>query len=322
MSVIDCHVHTCAFVDGDGRTSGKLLGSGAFRFMRWRLGLGSLTGAQEDQGRLERKLVESAHATPELDAAVVLAFDAVHGEDGEIDHGRTHLWVANDVAARLSRASPKLLFGCSVHPYRRDAVRELERCRAAGAVLCKWLPITQGFSPADPQCEAVYEALAGLGMTLLSHTGGEKSLPQLRPDTADPRLLLPALKRGVRVIMAHCGTRSIPWEPDHYPQFARMAKDHEHCYGDTSALCLPTRWYGLRRAIDDEAVRAKLVHGSDWPIVALPDPALVGVEGMHEAMDEANWLRRDVLIKRRLGLGHDYWERAGRVLRVGQSGSD
>lgn len=316
MKVLDCHVHTCAFMEGEGKTSMSLAESGAFRFMRWRMGLGPLREAETNQKNVERKLCEVVAGVPELDAAVVLAFDAVYTREGSVDEARTHLWVTNEKARRLAATSSKLLWACSVHPYRRDAVAELERSKAAGAVACKWLPITQGFSPADAECERFYEALAGLGMVLLSHTGGEKSLPQLRPDTADPRLLVGALKRGVRVIMAHCGTRSMPWEADHYPQFARLAREYEHCYGDTSALCLPTRWYGLERAMHDEEVRAKLVHGSDWPIVALPDPGLVGMEGMHEAMAEPNWMRRDVLIKRRLGLGREYWERAGKVLGV------
>jgi hypothetical protein len=33
-------------------------------------------------------------------------------------------------------------------------------------------------------------------------------------------------------------------------------------------------------------------------------------------MDESNWMRRDVLIKQRLGLESDYWQRAGKILRL------
>lgn len=312
--VIDVHVHTCAFRAGEGVTSDRLVRSGAFRWMRWGLGLGPLGTPAENQVKVESALYRAVGQTPELDRAVVLAFDAVHTETGVVDPSRTHLYVTNDAARRVASGSSKLWWACSVHPYRRDAVAELERCKRLGAVACKWLPITQGFSPADRPCLALYEAMAGLNMPLLCHTGGERSLPQLRPDTADPRLLEGALRAGVTVIMAHCASRSVPGERDFYPEFARLAKTHERCFGDTSALCLPTRWYALRQALDDEGVRDKLVHGSDWPIVALPDPGLVGMEGATEAMAEGNWIRRDVRIKRRLGLGAEYWERAWRVL--------
>src|SRR5207245_6439938 len=129
-----------------------------------------------------------------------------------------------------------ILFGASVHPYRKEAVAEIERCVRGGAVLLKWLPITQNFDPSDEPCIPVYEALAHYKLPLLSHTGGEKSLPTLNPHVADPMLLVPALKRGVTVIAAHCGTKSAIWETDFLPHFMRLAQEYENCYGDTSAL--------------------------------------------------------------------------------------
>ena len=39
--VIDCHVHVCAASPGHGTMSQSLLDSLPFRFMRWRLGLGT-----------------------------------------------------------------------------------------------------------------------------------------------------------------------------------------------------------------------------------------------------------------------------------------
>ena len=68
--------------------------------------------------------------------------------------------------------------------------------------------------------------------------------------------------------------------------------------------------------MNDEAVRRKLVHGSDWPIVAVP-PARIGpLRSLRLLATEANWMRRDILIKRALGLGDDYWQRAATVLRL------
>ena len=61
--------------------------------------------------------------------------------------------------------------------YRRDAVAELERVARDGAVLIKWLPITQDIDPSDARCVPFYEALAHLGIPLLSHTGWERTLP-------------------------------------------------------------------------------------------------------------------------------------------------
>src|SRR3954465_6305577 len=229
--VIDCHVHICATTPGHGWMSDRLQKSLAFRFMRWRLGIVGYDEATERQ--LEAKLAETIDQTNWLDAAVVLAFDAVHDKDGRLDEANTHLYVTNDYVIELANRFPKMLFGASVHPYRKDAVQELERCVAAGAVLLKWLPITQGFNPADERCIPFYEALAHHKLPLLSHTGGERSLPTLDANVADPRLLEPALKRGVVVIGAHCGTRSVPTETDYLGSFMALAHKYEHFYGDT-----------------------------------------------------------------------------------------
>src|SRR5438874_13119055 len=107
---------------------------------------------------------------------------------------KTHLYVTNDYVIELAKRHRKMLFGASVHPYRKDAIAELERCVKAGAVLLKWLPIVQNFDPSDARCIPFYEALAHYKLPLLSHTGGEKSLPNLNTAVADPRLLEPALK--------------------------------------------------------------------------------------------------------------------------------
>ena len=307
--LVDCHVHVNAFLPANGRTSSMLLGRPSFRYLRWRLGM---TGADgETEQALVAALAAELDGASEVDAAVVLAFDAVYGEDGRLDDARTHLHVENDYVIELVKQNPKMLFGASVHPYRRDAVAELERCAAAGAVLLKWLPITQGMNPADPRCFPLYEALAHFGIPLLAHTGGEKTLPNIDISVADPALLVPALERGVTVIAAHCGTRSAPGETCFVDTFVRMAKEHERFYGDTSALNLPTRAYAYRRILDDEGVRSKLVHGSDWPIPPIPMPSNHGWRGAAALLRERNALRRDVAIKRELGLTEpEYWERA------------
>ena len=313
---IDVHVHVLATTPGHGQLSGYLRKRPNVIVTRVRLGI-PLCGTDE---RIERAvedcLVRTLGGAPELDAGVGLAFDAVHDEEGRKDEAGTHLYVTNDYVAELARRHSKLLFGASIHPYRKDAVAELDRCVAAGAVLVKWLPLVQGMDPASDKCAAFYEALAHHRVPLLCHTGGELSLPQKFPHLPSPELLVPALKRGVTVIAAHCGTRSHPFGTDYLKTFVRMAKEHEHFYGDTSALCLPTRSYAIPVLLRDPEVRAKLVHGSDWPVISLP-PLRAGVfTALRLLATEGNWVRRDVLAKRALGFDDDYFHRAGKLLRL------
>jgi len=296
--------------------SPHLLKSIPFRFMRWKFGIEG-TGEKSERD-LEAKLAETIRGATALDAAVVLAFDAVFDKSGAIDDPNTHLYVTNDYVIELAARHKNMLFGCSVHPYRKDAVDEIERCVKAGAVLCKWLPIVQNFNPGDPVCIPFYDALAHFKLPLLSHTGGEKTLPQLNLSVADPDLLKLAVERGVTVIAAHCGTKSAPFEPDYLPQFIKLAREHEHFYGDTAALNMPARSYAWKTLLKDDLLRGKLVHGSDWPISSLPPVSSLGF-GALRLLHEGNWMHRDVLIKRELGLGEDYWRRAGAILRIGTS---
>jgi predicted TIM-barrel fold metal-dependent hydrolase len=312
--VIDCHVHVSACTPGHGCLSPTMRKGATFRFMRWKFSLPEY--GTECERFIEDLLARSLGQTEQVDAGVVLAFDGVYDRDGRLDEAGTHLYVTNDYVIELCRRHPRMLFGCSVNPYRKDAIAEIERCVAAGAVLLKWLPIVQDFNPADPRCFPVYECLAHHKLPLLSHTGGEKSLPVRDLSVADPMLLLPALERGVTVIAAHCGTRSAFSEPDYLPQFMRLARQFEHCYGDTAALCLPTRSYAFPTVLADRVVREKLVHGSDWPIPALPPVTQLGVAPSLGLLREKNWMRRDVLIKQRLGFDEGYWHRAAKILRM------
>jgi predicted TIM-barrel fold metal-dependent hydrolase len=310
--IIDIHVHVSAFLPGHGSMSPRLLNSFPFRFMRWRLGMVGNDG--ETERMVETQLVDNLRSAPELDAVVALAFDAVYDDDGRLDEANTHLHVTNEYVMSMAKRNVGVLFGCSVHPHRKDAVAELERCAAGGAVLMKWLPITQGFSPADPRCFPLYEALAHYGIPLLSHTGWERTLPTVNASVADPTLLAPALERGVTVIAAHCGTRSAPGESCHVSQFMRMAHEYEHFYGDTAALNLPTRCYAYPRLLGDPVVRDKLVHGSDWPVVPIPHPMQVGWRNTLTLLGERNWLSRDIQIKEQLGFDDAYWRRAATLL--------
>jgi uncharacterized protein len=315
---IDVHVHIIANTPRHGKVSAYLRKRPNIILSRVRLGI-PLTGPDEKvEQAFERCLTRTIDNTPELDAAVGLAFDAVYTEEGARDEANTHLYVSNEYAAGLARAHPKILFGASIHPYRADAVAELERCLAAGAVLVKWLPLIHGMDPASDRCAPFYEALAHHRVPLLCHTGGELSLPQNFPQYASPELLIPALRCGVTVIAAHCGTRSQPFGRNYLLEFARMAREHEHFYGDTSALCLPTRSYAFDTVLNVEAVRRKLVHGSDWPVISMP-PLRIGLRKALRLSTEGNWMRRDVLAKRALGLDDAYFHRAGSLLRLSGS---
>ena len=89
--------------------------------------------------------------TSSLDAAVILAQDEPHRENGEKIEGAASFYVPNEYVLRLAREHPEFLPAVSIHPARRDALEELERCLAGGAVMLKCLPNCQNIDWNNPR---------------------------------------------------------------------------------------------------------------------------------------------------------------------------
>lgn len=79
-------------------------------------------------------------AESSLDAVVLLAHEQVYAPDGTLRYDLGSMFVPNDVVLDLSSRNPQFLAGVSIHPARPDALDELDRCIAHGAVLMKCLP--------------------------------------------------------------------------------------------------------------------------------------------------------------------------------------
>jgi len=212
----------------------------------------------------------------------VLALDHRCREDGSVDEAGTALYVPNDHVFRLAEEEPRVFVPVvSVHPYRRDALAELERCAARGARLVKWIPNSMGIDPADPRCDGFYARMKELGMTLLSHAGEENALAAEGEDLGNPLRLRRPLDLGLRVIIAHCATlggavdldRPSRPEVPGFDLFLRMMEEpryRELAYGDLSAVCLRNRDPRvLRTLLERTDLHPRLVQGTDWPLPAI-----------------------------------------------------
>jgi hypothetical protein len=323
---IDVHIHGCSLNTAENGSfiSKRLLRSPVFRILMWLLGIRPEDGPEEADRKYRDKLVGYLRASGHIEAGVVFALDGVYDDRGELDRRRTHFYVSNDYVFRLARDYPEILPGASVHPYRRDALAELERCIERGAVALKWLPNTQGFDPASARCLPVYDLLARRGLPLICHTGGEHTLPVIRQDLGYPERLRPALDAGVTVIACHLGTRGWPPGKETFHRFARLAREYPNLYGDTSGIVAPFRTRYLLECIDDPDLLKKLVHGSDYPLRPLSVGCMSKL-GLREVLSlemEGNPIEKDYRIKRNLGLPDAVFRRATRLLRsVGESHS-
>jgi len=259
----------------------------------------------------------------EVDRTVLLALEDPHDEDGN-PIGRSFLGSAkNEEVATLAETSPRLLFGASVHPYRRDAVRDLTRLAEKGACLIKWLPSAQNIDPEDKRCLPFYEAMAHLRLPLLSHTGNEHTVPSGDNGLNHPKKLLAALARGVTVIAAHCGKRLYLHERCWFSDWKRMALEHENFYGDLSALLSPVRMPALREIARTPALSAKVVYGSDFPMVPwVPGlPLWTGTHAARALRKVKNPFDYPWKVLSALGMPEEVFSRAWRLLRPVETAS-
>ena len=266
LQPIDMHVHVVG--NGTGGTGCWL------RVGRWRQPLAALMlrhvglPSRAMKGDLDSiyvdRLLEMVRQSS-LGAAVILAQDLVHDDSGRPLNGLGSFYVPNNYVLGLAKKHPEFLPAVSIHPARPDALEELERCLEAGAVMMKCLPNCQNINCNDRRFTRFWERMAEAKLPLLAHTGGEHTLPVVKKEYADPRILTLPLDCGVTVIAAHCGTKSGIFDPEYFHIFAGMTNRWPNLYGDTSAFNVPMRGRHLRKCVCAPLLD-RMVHGSDFPV--------------------------------------------------------
>src|SRR5262249_54551539 len=104
---------------------------------------------------------------------------------------------------------------------------------------------------------------------------------------------------------AHCGTCAFFDAEDYYPRFVNMMEHYPNLYGDTAILASLARWGALKRlSRAPEHLRARVVHGSDYPFPPARLPYLFRV-GLFPP-ERNNPFELDLRIKRSFNLGPDY----------------
>ena len=188
--------------------------------------------------------------------------------------------------------------------------------------MVKILPPSQNIDCSLPKYRPFFQRMADARLPLLSHAGGEYTVPVVNKKLFDPQLLRQPLECGVVVIAAHSATRSGPaWmESNYLPDFLRMLQQYPHLYGDNSALNTPNRSHGLRTCLDPE-VMPRIVHGSDFPVPSTGRWAkwrgLLTSEQFRNTQAIENLLERDYQIKRAMGFDDAVFTRIWRLLRRG-----
>ena len=242
-------------------------------------------------------------ASKSVARAVLLAMDGVYGPDGRLDEVRTEFLISNDFMLGVAKGNARFLAGVSVNPNRRDALDELGRCAAAGAVLVKLLPNAQVFDPADPKHRPFWRECAKLKLPVLSHIGFEFSLIGQDQSVGNPERLIPALEEGATVIAAHGCSRGLVLGEPHFKTMLDMVRRFPRFFVDSSALTLPNRFGMLLKLRGASELHGRIIFGTDYPLPVWAFPALAaGPSAWLRARAETNPFDRQFEVQKALGL--------------------
>ena len=318
MQLIDIHVHIVGVGAG---------GTGCYLRRGWRnmlvplalrhIGLPA-TALRDDFDRLYvERLLELVRGSS-LKAAGILAMDRVYDDRGEPMPAAELLYVPNAYVLELAKRHSEFLPIVSIHPARPDALEELERCLAGGAAMLKLLPLYQNVDCNDRRHTRFWERMAEAGLPLLSHTGGEHTVPNNEPRFADPRTMELPLQCGVTVIAAHCATKSGVFDRDYLGALCEMMQRYDRLYADNSAFNIPLRSRAYRAALKPPIVD-RLLHGSDFPVFVYARWAwlrgLIDFATCRRWDKHPNVLERDYQIKREIGFPDAVFTRAAELIR-------
>src|SRR5687768_10286702 len=132
---MDMHVHIVG--NGSGgtgcwmRVTGWHLPLSWFMLKHMGLPISALKGNLDEL--FLKRLLELVR-TSSLGHVVILAHEEVYDDNGKVMEKFGSMYVPNNYVLKLAREHPEFLPAVSIHPARPDALEELDRCLAAGAV--------------------------------------------------------------------------------------------------------------------------------------------------------------------------------------------
>lgn len=229
-----------------------------------------------------QRLVRLARHFPRGIKVQLLAFDHHYRRDGSINYEKSEFYVPNEYVFQLAETYPDIFVpAISVHPYRADALAELDKWAAQGMRFVKWVPNAQGINASDPELQHYYERMIEHDMILLTHVGEEQAV-EAEEDQAlgNPLLFRKPLDMGLKVVMAHCASLGMDEDLDNPGQFLssfelfiRLMDNpayEDNLFGELSAMTqfnrLPEPIIELMKRTD---LHHRLINGSDYPLPAI-----------------------------------------------------
>ena len=274
--IVDMHCHIAGIGAGGSGcwVSPRMLNNWRFRIYLRSFGVSRKELLARGDALVGDRISESLAHSKFVSQAVILALDGVVDGQGNLDTNRTEVYVPDEFVAAVCARHTNLLFGCSVNPYRPDALERLAWAKAHGAVLVKWIPPVMAITPDDPKLIPFYRKMVELNLPLLCHTGEEKSFSRAAAELGDPEKLRLPLSLGVKVIAAHIAS-SASYAGERGPdRLARLMRQYPNLFTDISALTNVNKPGCLKEALTKPEFAGRLVYGTDFPLIntALESP--------------------------------------------------
>lgn len=296
-TMVDIHAHAGCLSDGGKtcfvsermrreRVAGGLISK--YKSMFGAFGVDEATLKAKGNPYFFRHVSQFVAASTCVDSVVLLALDGTYNYDGaSFLPEKTDFMITNDFVSQEVRKYPNLLWGASVHPFRKDFREELQKAHQNGAVLVKLIPPIQAV-PLESESGLVrqrmqefYKLLAHYKLPLLVHLDEEgtfsKSLEREFRQYVGVLGIRAAIEAGVTVIVAHAASREskVDFRPGYrgntYQDFLLLMDEPSYrgrLFADISALpTIVTRQDHLCRVLRDlQGQEDRLLWGSDYPL--------------------------------------------------------
>ena len=256
-----------------------------YRMVQFRVYLSAagIRGTSRITGQMVERLLALVRHFGAPGRFFLYAMDRHYRPDGTLDPTATTFFVPNDYVVALAQRHPdRFVPVVSIHPYRPDALAELERWARQGVRYLKWLPQAQGIDPTSPRTEPFYRLLRETGTVLLAHTGAELAVFTGRhQELGNPLLLRAPLDQGVRVVALHSASfgrnidRENPGRPtvSSFALFLRLMDEPRYTdllYGEIAGV---TSFNHSRQVLatllERTDLHPRLINGSDYPLPAI-----------------------------------------------------
>ncbi len=227
-----------------------------------------------------KRLIDLHKTTNPRIKSFLLAFDYHYDQDGTVNKKHSEFYVPNKYMWSITQKYPEFFTPVvSIHPYRTDALIELEKWARLGVKYVKWLPNAMGIDPAHKKVIPFYKLMLKYDMRLITHGGVEKAVEaEAFQKFGNPLRLKTALDMGLKIIVSHlaslgsCANEKGENEQcfDVFWKLFNNKKYENNLFTDLSGTLIYTR---IGRPIDtliaNPALHKRVLYGSDYPLPAV-----------------------------------------------------